>query len=158
MGEAERALPYLEESVRLHDDVGEPRDKTGALCRLAKCLIQLGRTSEAVEIARRGLYSAERVPDSPILVANASNAVGLATAAAGDLLAAVAHHTRALELQVGMGNHRDAAWTLEEMAECHLARGKAAEALTALEQCRGHLDQVGRRVLSEEGRSSFIAQ
>jgi tetratricopeptide (TPR) repeat protein len=47
MGEADRALPYLEESVRLHDDIGEPRDRTGALSRLASGLPRSARLSGA---------------------------------------------------------------------------------------------------------------
>jgi CHAT domain-containing protein/Tfp pilus assembly protein PilF len=157
-GKPESALPYLERATALQESgIGEPRDISITLSHLAICLNQLQRTSEATVAAQGALFHAGRV-DSTILVANASNALGLSLAATGDTAGAISQHERALGLQAGLGQHRDAAWTQRELADCHLASGDPEQALIRLEACLAALNQVGRRVLPEAGRSSILAQ
>jgi tetratricopeptide (TPR) repeat protein len=155
-GEPARALECFEEADVLpysHQEGDEVKIPMG----LGAALDALHRPGEAVRHLDRAVAEAERSGNG-IWTAAALDERGAAHRALGQLDIAALDHLRALEIETGIGQHRDAARSLLELARCRAAQGRPAEVLEHLEGCVDRLDAVQRRSLSEEGRRAFLNQ
>ncbi len=155
-GEPGRALACLEEAAGLPDD-GPEGDGIKILLGLGAALNALQRPDEAERYLDRALAEVE-VFGNRIWTAAILDERGAALRALGQLGRAVDDHTRALEILVEFGQHRDAARSLFHLANCAAAQGRHEDVLELLGNCVGHLERVPRRSLSEEDRRRFLAQ
>ncbi len=167
-GRPDEALGQLESALALQKPGIESAvvvsGKQSDWLLLPETLIQLGvtlnlleRPREAIERYEAALALLEKT-GQVVYKAWALNGLGMSCFALGRDEDARSFHQRALESLEKVDQHRDSAWSLQNLAKCDHALGRYEETLLSLERCVQHLDRVGRRILPEEGRNTFLSQ
>lgn len=156
-GRPEEAIVCLQDALNLQEKWSYPLYHAETLNHVGVALTALGRPTEAIERYQQALTLLETT-EQGVFKAASLNGLGMSHYALHQVEEARAFHLRALELLEAVDQHRDAAWSLQNLARCELRLAHYGESLASLERCVQHLDRVGRRVLPEEGRNTFLSQ
>ncbi|MES4905276.1 MULTISPECIES: BTAD domain-containing putative transcriptional regulator [unclassified Streptomyces] len=133
LGWAEEAERHLRGAIHafraIHDQAGE----AGALCSLSRVHLALGRTADAVQLARQGVTLYESL-GLTLRLANGKYALGVALAQAGEGQKAVEQLLVALEIFTASRHRLWEGLTHQRLAEARLAMHHPAEAAAHAEQ------------------------
>ncbi|MFJ2744287.1 BTAD domain-containing putative transcriptional regulator [Streptomyces sp. NPDC087440] len=138
------AEAHLTQALTAFRADGNKPGEAAALCNLSRVHLATGRTAEAVELARQGIRIYEKDGTGLALrLANGKYALGLALTGAGQLGAAEAVLTEALDTFTESRQQFWQGMTLFRLAEARLADGAPAQGAALAEQALSVLHGIG---------------
>ncbi|MFC4564045.1 BTAD domain-containing putative transcriptional regulator [Nocardiopsis mangrovi] len=150
LGDIPKVVEYSEAALQTDLGDGLPRIAAISLRQLGEASAQQGDFAGAFKKLGEALHYAQitETPQQQIFI---HNALGVAQRGAGDTEAAVASHTRALELSEETAQYSGAAEILVELGVTHARAREPGQALLALERARTLAVERSERYM--EGRA-----
>ena len=138
-GEAEA---LWQKAIALRDEMGEQRFCAFNLYEYARACVTLGRATDAVDLARRGLAYSQAFGDQ-IGIASGQMTLGMAMAAQGQLAVAAAYLQQSLAAGRQSGHRLLHVFSAVHLGRVLLARGETAEAQVHFEEALGAATRNG---------------
>ncbi|MDI3386516.1 BTAD domain-containing putative transcriptional regulator [Streptomyces sp. B-S-A8] len=124
---------HLQEAIRAFRADGNEPGEASALCNLSRILVAMGRTTQAIDLARQGIGIYDKL-GLTVRLANGLLALGIALTKAGRQPEALGHLSDALGI---FTENRQRLWegtTHFRIAEAHLSANRPAQAAQHAEQ------------------------
>ncbi|MEG5158968.1 tetratricopeptide repeat protein [Microcoleus sp. AT3-A2] len=132
-GEIAKAIAFYEQSLELHEKIGDVRGKAATLHNLAGIYANQGEVAKAIAFYQQSLELTENIGDVQGKAANLHELAGI-YANQGDVEQAIAFYQQSLELKEKIGNVQGKAATFAMLGQLLAAQGDFEKALNYLQQ------------------------
>ncbi|MFG6094033.1 CHAT domain-containing protein [Leptothoe sp. ISB3NOV94-8A] len=143
-GEYERAIDFLQRSLKIEQEIGNRRGEANSLGNLGTVYYALGKYERAISFLQQSLDIAKNIGERDCEAFSLGN-LGLVYNALGEYSRAIELFQQSLEIAKEIGYRRSEASSLGNLGLAYLSLGESSHAIDFLQQQLDILQEIGNR-------------